>query len=463
MTRRIIKPFLISALFLFILSGSVLASAAGNKGLSIKSGESKLVVTGIQLGDDGRTYAPYDILFNALGATSSYDADSGTVTAQSGDVTVSFGLDQDSMTVTTDEFTNDFSIYAQAYKDSATGKVYVPVRYAAQALGYVVEWDSANQEICLESIDGLIADSGATYTVLDKYMAYQKKLAAQPRAVAGTFKMNMDVASDDGSNTLTADGSVSGIVDDGNTEMNFKMTSNASDFISAIYGEETQDVQTTMVLSMLENLDINLIVNGDTGMIYVQAPAITSLLGVSEETWLSIDLSALYADTSLNSMSFTNSYNGDFKDYLSFLLKYQCLNEHGWTESSVTSELDAINAIVSDQVFVQSGDSYVSTYTYSEDGQSLTLKITLSFNGDAVTGSVVDFTMDMGEDGSVTASLTADSTGSEVLKLKLEIPDSLTMDLSAEFTYTGTTQTPADAPPSDSTVMPIDSLFGETE
>ena len=152
-----------------VFSVSIFAAAAGNPDVRVKLGTKEIAVSDIQI-IDGRTYAPFGYLFQALGAKAVYDPDSGAVNADLGGTSVEFYLGDDLMTVTVGKSSQPIYMDTEPYQ-ADSGMIYIPVRFAAQAFGYVVGWDAAGQTIVLQSIDDLIAQSGATYTILDKYLA----------------------------------------------------------------------------------------------------------------------------------------------------------------------------------------------------------------------------------------------------------------------------------------------------
>ncbi len=85
---------------------------------------------------DDRVYIPFRAVFEALGAEVAYDAASKTVTAKRSNRTVSF---YSGATAICDGWC-DHSMDAQAFVQD--GRTFVPVRFASQALGAAVGWDS---------------------------------------------------------------------------------------------------------------------------------------------------------------------------------------------------------------------------------------------------------------------------------------------------------------------------------
>ena len=92
---------------------------------------------------DNRVYIPFRAVFEVLGADVSYNASAKTVTAKRDSTTVSFtvGEAQYSKNGVTQQM--DANVFVQ------DGRTFVPVRFAAQALGATVEWDSENRTVVI--------------------------------------------------------------------------------------------------------------------------------------------------------------------------------------------------------------------------------------------------------------------------------------------------------------------------
>lgn len=455
MSKRVLKSAFIAMLCLvMVTSVSSIAFASDGSSAGAEIGGQVLAITDAQLTPGGRTYAPYDTLFDAMGAAASYDADSMTVTGSVDGITVTFTVGESYMTVNATPVYTD----AAAFEDSATGTIYVPVRYAAQALGYVVSWDSATGQITIQSVDDLIAASGATYTIIDKYTAYEKTLTAGKSAISGTFDMTLAMSSIEGevSAPLTVNGTLSGLTDNENAEMNIVLTANASEYAAGLYGSEEIDPQTLVILSMLDNFSMDYILNGDTGMIYMQSPVITTLMGEGSDAWLSLNLDTLTSGIPMGSLLQGAASADSFEDELSAVLKSINLGDTG---GLTAMELEMINAMVSDQVLVKDGNNYMSTYTMDEDGMVITMAVTFALDGDTFSGVSVDMSTDLDGMGTMLLTASVDAAGTTNMEMGFDIPDVMTMDLNAAFSYSDTLQTPASEPAEGSTIIPLDSML----
>ena len=167
------------ALSLTMLGAS---AAAEPKGISVQLNGQALTFTDVSpFAENGRTYVPFRALFEALGASVDYDADTMTVTAVRGDTTVSFVIGQSEVTVKTGDTTETITIDAPAI--ARNNRTLVPVRFAAQAFGCNVGWDQDDQTVIVDDVDTILAANTAAYTVMDRYLGFSKQVNAVPHAV----------------------------------------------------------------------------------------------------------------------------------------------------------------------------------------------------------------------------------------------------------------------------------------
>ena len=153
---------------LALLCGLTLSAAAGEKELSVQlNGEPVAFTDAYPENRNNRNFLPFRAVFDALGAEVSYNDYTHTATAVRGDTTVDVPIGTDKVIVTRngqrEVLTMDVCSYVKG------GRTYVPVRFMAQALGCLVEWDQANVTIILIDMEKLTeqAMEGRKYTLLD--------------------------------------------------------------------------------------------------------------------------------------------------------------------------------------------------------------------------------------------------------------------------------------------------------
>ncbi len=124
---------------------------------------------------DGRTFLPFRAVFEAMGAEVSNEG--SVITAIRGDRTLTMTIGETNATVTTAGATLPLQMDVAPYVDTTTWRTYVPVRFAAQALGCAVGWDQEAYTAIIVDTDKLVekALEGKQFTYLDKYTDYSKR------------------------------------------------------------------------------------------------------------------------------------------------------------------------------------------------------------------------------------------------------------------------------------------------
>lgn len=114
---------------------------------------------------DGRTMVPVRAIFEAMGATVSWDPDSAAVTAEKLGRTVEFVIGEKEADYSGKKVKMDVPAVIKE------GRTLVPARFSAEGLGYVVSWDSKSKTVTIDHdtsklyyySDGVTPDYGALY------------------------------------------------------------------------------------------------------------------------------------------------------------------------------------------------------------------------------------------------------------------------------------------------------------
>lgn len=117
-------------------------SAASETKVVLRGAELKFEMPIINKG--GRTYYPLRELFNAMGATVDWDNKTGTASGYMGVDSVDFIIGSNVYRV------NGTRKEMDAFAFIENGRTYIPIRYAAEGLGYTVEWDEATKTITIK-------------------------------------------------------------------------------------------------------------------------------------------------------------------------------------------------------------------------------------------------------------------------------------------------------------------------
>ena len=111
--------------------------------ISVKVGGVSLDFDQIPVIEGGRTLVPLRAIFEALGASVSWNGETRCVTAVKGDITLSLTIDSDIITVNGKE--EKLDVPAKIIG----GRTLVPARAVSQALGYNVSWDGEARVITI--------------------------------------------------------------------------------------------------------------------------------------------------------------------------------------------------------------------------------------------------------------------------------------------------------------------------
>ncbi len=470
----------IGIVMLFSMSAVVSASAAGT--ISIKVGEDILDIAPILIHND-RTFAPYDVLFDALDVSAECDAQTGTITATRDNTTIILTMDSNKIGATIAGVTQWIYSDTTPIYEQENDRIYVPIRFTAQALGYVVGWDGATQTVELKTLDALIDESGVTYTAMDRVLGYAREASSVCHAVDGSFNATIDTAAaalygstSDITIPLTISGTASGLIDSFGNDMSLHFQTNLSDLVSqmqTIMGEEL-DEETAAIIEQLDDVDISLISSSENGMLYIQSPLLEALADVPEDAWVSIDAGDVSLYSGLD-QQFTDVLNtdtqsdtqGDFRQYVKMVLQSELLWDYGGETMDVLSE---INAVFSDQAMTRDGDDYIITINQSFDQdwyeQTSSLEVHLLFDGEDFSGITIDlldsetysYTEESSSESSTALSFSFMTDGQADLTVTATLDGEALINLNCAMTYTQTDEQPARAPVEGSTIISIEDI-----
>ena len=304
---------------------------------------------------DGRTFIPLRAVFNVLGFADdniTWDGETRTATAVKDDLTITLTEGENTVTVTRGEETETQETDAAAYVDAATGRVLVPLRFVAQAVGCNVGWDGNTRTAIIDDTAAILAANTETYDLMDRYMAYSRSFSARNYNVTGDFTMDMTMGQDTVSVT-------------GDYEMLTSAT--AADFTTnMIFAGQAEDQD--MAAMFPNGLDFEMRFDMETGIYYLYSDALNEAAGTGATgVWYQMDLAAMMDQMGAQSgMDYSAlmelsqaAQDMTFTEYLETMLASLPLTDASATTSDV---LAVINDICADSAFQQSGAAYTSTY-----------------------------------------------------------------------------------------------------
>ena len=438
--KKISKLILLCTLFAVLFVGlSVNSLAAAPFDINVQVGDKLIEFKNVKpIEQNGRTFVPLRAFFEGLGAEVSYYESSQTIEATRGDTSVIFTIGYTGMQTVSPAGTDNVTMDAAPFFQN--GYAMVPVRYAAQAFGCTVGWDDDAQTVLILDIDGLIKNSGAHFTLMDKLMNSSK----DDKTYAVNGSCDISILEDALENEpVNITGTFTGIQN--RETSNLDMSLDFSSLIDSL-GEELSDEDKLL----LENFKIKAILNNSTGKMYMQSEILSKLLGTTGDIWFMMDFSEFMPDgfDILNIVS--------FEDYLKSVLTTSYLYSNGDLEENVNS-IKQIIALCGDESFTKSGNKYTNVKTIEADGN-----LNIKFEFDVVNDKAVSYNMaieqksddsnlnmsvSMSESKNISLVLSVDSLGSKI---------EMTMDMK----LTETSKTPDAQPKAGSAILDIMNMLG---
>lgn len=475
--KRFGAALLAMAVLASMLTGTVLAEepGVGNEGISVQlDGKGLTFTDAVPEIISGRTFLPFRAVLEAMGAEVDFDAETSTVSAQKDGVKLSMVPGQTALTVAEGDQTRTVEMDVAPYIKASNSRTYIPVRYAAEALGYSVGWDQDNRTVILVDVDALFGD--ATFTLMDNFAAYSEKQAkADNYALSGKLglDMNLDIPNSDGTVQtvpVSAKGSVDGILSDTAAQLSWALDlSGMADILEGLTG----------MGGLAPTLDGEVRMNLESGMIYLTLPAI--LTGGSANTWYSLDLNA-YQDELFSVLDMaqltqlqTQLQDAGIREALVTVFQTFPLDDSTFSYELLAMMANLYTATLSDQAFTQKGNTYVAQMTMKdimdlmvndiedagievpEDAMSLT--ITLTKRGNDIVSADVKMNFNLDEDGTkVVMTMDEHAAPDKVtVAMKMEVADSeVSVKLDMDLSCLPTDKTPETALPAGAQAAPLD-------
>lgn len=465
-----------------LLCSSVPAMAAEAPAVSVQvDGKTLIFTDAVPQFKDGRTFVPFREVFEALGAQ--VTGDGKTAAASRGGRTVSMTIGSTQATLTQDGETVSIAMDAAPYVDGATGRTYVPVRSAAQALGCAVGWDKEARTAIIVDVDELVdnAVEGKSFTYWEKYLAYAQQFNEgiwdTELAMDGSYTISdKDVAPTPIKvpMTVTAKGISSG---ETQMEMDMTMKMDMSDLIAASR-EEGGDSSSAMALAMMNAMfrdGFGVQMRGDLSkgkLYFTMSSKMLEESGMPAGEWYSMDLDTMLQEAGMN-VTFAQLLEGagdvTAKDYEEMLKTSLALSAPSGVEdyAELKKAVEKAAAALSDGGFKKSGDNYTATLDLPGDipEESYKLSFTLTIQNDKVVAYAMEMSGEV-DDGTdkvtMVMSQALDQQNALTGKVKMIVSDLMDMDFTLTGKYARGTTAPVTQPPAGAAVTPIDEMMPDT-
>lgn len=381
---------------------------------------------------ENRTFVPFRAIFEGMGATVSWDQESRTVTAKRSDRTVKLTIGRKAVTVDRAGADRSFSTDAAPFIEG--GRTYVPVRFAAQALGAAVGWDNDTNTVLLVDTEKIMQSNqfSGQFQALSSMLSFANSTApASPRALTGTLTGKLLLHTAMGDIPVVMNGSLSGAESMDAAQVSGTLACDRSQIEAAIAQNEGQNVigeDVDKLLKKLENLQIEAILSRVDGKLYLKSDALTEL-GIKQGSWAMKDLDM--------SDSLTAIKNADAIDFVCARAQQLSL-----TRGSAVSQVRQIVSGLSDQSGTVAGENGFPTSN---------LKMVFS------TGVTTDLTLSPGtaltalrthtdSAGSITATLETTVTASGTTLLYEQNASDADLTLRLDLVNVGAASAPAVRP-----------------
>lgn len=234
-----------------------------------------------------RTFVPFRAIFEGMGATVSWDNSTHTVTASRGDRTIKLTIGRKACIVDRAGADRSFSTDAAPFIEG--GRTYVPVRFAAQALGAAVSWDNMTQTVIIADTEKMMQSAfSGQFSTINTIVRFANSCApVTPRSVTGSIGATFTFHTAMGDIPSTLIGSLTGTESADATQFTATLKTDRTAIESAIATNEGMNVideNVNSLLKKLENLTVESIISRVDGKLYLKSDFLTEV-GIPQGTW----------------------------------------------------------------------------------------------------------------------------------------------------------------------------------
>ncbi|MDO4669527.1 MAG: copper amine oxidase N-terminal domain-containing protein, partial [Butyricicoccus pullicaecorum] len=322
-----------------LLLAAVPAPTASAAGIHVTLDDAELSFSDAQpLMRNDRTFVPFRAIFESMGASVSWDDPSHTVTASRGDRTIKLTIGRKACVV--DRAGSDRSFTTDAAPFIEGGRTYVPVRFAAQALGAAVGWDNATQTVIIVDTEKMMQTAFAgQFQTINTIVQFANSCAPiTPRSVTGSLGATFTFHTAMGDIPSTLIGSLTGTESADAAQFTATLQTDRSSIESAIAANEGMSVideNVDALLKKLANITVEGIISRTDSKLYLKSDFLTEL-GIPKGTWA---MKPLDMSTGLTAVK-----NADGIDFVCAMAQQQAL-----TLGSSVAQVRSIVASLSDQ------------------------------------------------------------------------------------------------------------------
>lgn len=382
----------------------------------------------------GRTYVPFRVIFEAMGASVSFDSATNTVSAARGETGVSFVIGQKTVKVTDGGETRTVTTDAASFVEK--GSTYVPVRFAAQAFSANVGWDNKSETVLL--VDCAKRAEGYTdaYSLMNRYLAFTYPSAA--RALSGRLDLTYTAHTSAGDIAVPLIAAFTATEDSGGISGLVSFSADISQ-MTAVLGKHPDALPESVdnLLTTLSNTTLGFVISREDGAFYLKGAALDEL-GVPGGAWVRLPLDSALSTLTLGALS-EASYSGLMRhDYRQVITgagaAVKLTSAQADNTALVQTAMDAAALPFVDAAFQGTDGELTATNTSALAGGAVASEsLTLTLSGDTVTRAARTKRVESAGQTVLQSSSTQEADGSVAATLEIR---GASYDATASFRMT---------------------------
>jgi hypothetical protein len=314
--RRFIIPILIMALLLggsfsaFAGTTTSLGTATNPAAIKVQyNGENIIFKDAVPKIINGRTMVPFRQILEEMGAVVSYDLVSKIVSVSKDQLKMSFKIGGNEITLIDGGKTNIIHMDVAPFVDPKTFRTYVSARFMAESLGYSVGWDDSAKAVIINDFEALFANANEDFSILNMLIVSEIDLN-KTYHMTGDFNTDIKTYFTGTEIPLQISGNIDSLQKKANAQVELNFATDLEEYINSLPKE--QNSITEAQIEMLKNINIKMKLNGDQGILYVNAPILATFDStIDEKTWLKMDIDKYYSDMGIDYEGLMKTSNSD--------------------------------------------------------------------------------------------------------------------------------------------------------
>lgn len=458
------KKRILSLLCTLALMAGMAVPASANSGIQVQLDGKYLTFSDAEPeAVSGRTFLPFRAVFEAMGADVDYESATSTVVAVKDGRTLRMALGSTEATVTEDGIETVIPMDVAAY--AKNNRTYIPVRFAAQAFGCNVGWDSKDQTVIIVDLEKLVEDTlaGEDFSLYNQYISHLPSIGSGNQSISGKFNVSTGL--------FSIDGDISGVgtADTGAIEATMKMVLDTSGLAGQLGQTATEDMKMSGSIQ----------VRGSGSAYYITTSGNLMSLGLPDGAWLSAEnadvLSGFTGDMpGPDSLIATVASLQDWNSMMKFELAPSIvshlsslsLNDSSTAMDTIRTELETLAGPFRDSAFTKTSTGYTTTLTLNHDPDLWATALDLTYSGGKVTGykTTIKDSSTSDEYGNTSMDLTTNYISGGKIEYLSRQTDGEGSEYTSNFSLqiSASSTAPQTKPPAGATILTIEDLAAES-